>query len=278
MTTRPSHEEVEVRAPGQEPDPDGEIAEYEWSAAATVAAALDADRDVSIALTCRGSAHPKALDWLIDLLLSAPGRWLDVGAGLGGPSAYLQRRNGISATLLEPAVESARGAARLHALPIIRATADRLPVPGESFGRVWALGALSATMNPEAVLDEIARVVEGGGRLGLYEYVSTTTPFDDPATGNSFVTLDKLMDIARHSWSSVADVAVAELGSPSTAWVAAQDAADRLIDSRSATVPARRHSKLREQRMANLLTDGHIRPHLIVLERNKLSSPNSPAG
>lgn len=275
MTVQQSRSYLETQSASDlEIDASGENAEYEWIAARTVDAALDADRDVSIALTCRGSAHPKALDWLIDHLLAVPGPWLDAGAGLGGPSAYLQRREGIIATLIEPADSSARGAARLHALPVIQATADQLPIWSARFSRAWALGALSATMNPESVLDELARVVRVGGRLGLYEYVSTSVSFNDLATSNSFLTVDELFKVAgRIGWSSVANLPVSELGPPSHAWIGAQAEADRKIAEQFATAPAYRQSQVRVQRLSDLLTAGRIHPHLVVLERTRNRTP-----
>ena len=107
----------------------GEIAEYEWTARATVDAVSNASEDVAISATCRGSAHPGALGWLIDRLVPTVGPWLDVGAGLGGPSAFLARRTGLRPVLIEQADASAAGVARLHGLPVAARRRDATPDP-----------------------------------------------------------------------------------------------------------------------------------------------------
>ena len=246
----------------------GAATEYEWTAQVTVDAALDANRDVSIAVTCRGSAHPVALDWLIAHLEVARGRWLDVGAGLGGPSAYLERRTGIVATLVEPAGESAKGAARLHGLPVIRGAADALPTRPRAFGRAWALGVLSATMDPLVMLVAIADAVRPGGRLGLLEYVSTTESRHDPTSSNTFLSPTALGEAARRAgWHPIADEPVASFGPTSDAWVREQDGVDREIAQRYATHEHLQQSKRREEHVAKLLEAGVIAPHLFVFAR-----------
>ncbi len=101
--------------------------EFDVEAAALADRMAAMDIDDRIAAACRGSANPAALAWLAEELSIAPTTKVgDLGAGRGGPAAWLQRRWGCSIVAVEPAQGAVMGAQRLFDLVVV---AGRRPSP-----------------------------------------------------------------------------------------------------------------------------------------------------
>lgn len=89
---------------------------------------LGLDRSEAIAPACRGSGDPAALAWLAEGLgLEEGSRVLDIGGGLGGPSAWLVDRNRVRATSTDPALDGLVGANRVFGLPAVATDGAALP-------------------------------------------------------------------------------------------------------------------------------------------------------
>lgn len=132
---------------------------------ADVAAGLPDDDRVIAA--CQGSANPALLEWVVQRLAASPeDRLLDVGAGLGGPTRWVQRRTGAVVLGLDAAPESVEGLQRLFpSVAVVQADARQLPLPPTSVDHVVALGLLDECGDPAGVIGEVARVLRPGGRL-----------------------------------------------------------------------------------------------------------------
>ncbi len=114
------------------------------------------------------------------LLLSANGRVLELGAGTGLNLAhYPSTARSVVAT--EPDAAMLRrlrskvgsktwSGARFPRPFVVRAEAERLPFPSESFDCVVTTLVLCSVANPEAALSESMRVLKPGGRLLVFEH------------------------------------------------------------------------------------------------------------
>ena len=104
------------------------------------------------------------------------GRILEVGVGTGISLPDYARRNrivgvDISAAMLEKARERVvtRGLSHVEALEVM--DAERLAFPDGAFDVVVAQYVVTAVPNPEAALDEFARVLRPGGEIVILSRV-----------------------------------------------------------------------------------------------------------
>ncbi|MET0909454.1 MAG: methyltransferase domain-containing protein [Ilumatobacteraceae bacterium] len=161
--------------------------------AASIATRIrDLQPEDRIAAACRGSGNPVALAWLAESLrLDERARVTDLGAGLGGPAAWLRSRYRCSVTAVEPELQAASAGRSLFALPTVVAAADAAPFADDSFDAALLLGVVSVLDDPRTALSEAARLAD---RLGILDYCSTE-PAPVRAGGSTFRTEQQLCDL-----------------------------------------------------------------------------------
>jgi SAM-dependent methyltransferase len=127
---------------------------------------LELDRTEAIAQACRGSGDPAALAWIAEgLRLEEGARVVDIGGGLGGPSAWLVDRYRVLAFPTDPVREGLVGAHRVFGLPPAAADGAALPFRDGSFDAALVLAVLSVVDDPVAVLREACRLAPACGIL-----------------------------------------------------------------------------------------------------------------
>lgn len=129
--------------------------------------------------------------------MSAGARLLGIGAGSGGPAAWVAKRFGVRPILLEPLPAGSRAAARLFGLPVVTADGRQIPLRTESVDVAWCLGVLCTIDDKAAVLREVHRVLVPGASFGLLVVVAGDRQVAAPPDGNHFPTQDELDACAR---------------------------------------------------------------------------------
>jgi len=207
--------------------------------------------DDRIAAACRGSGNPVALAWLAEnLRLSSSSRVADLGAGLGGPSAWMQSRYGCTVFAVEPQQRAATAAVDLFGGPMVVSDADPTPFVDDAFDVALLLGVVSVVDDPRAVLREAHRIADA---LGLIEYCSTG---DNPvlAGGSTFPTVDALTAMVSDSWT-IDQTSAVSVETPSS-WAHASE----VVHDDSASDPD-------EEEVGRAIAEGRIAPIMLVATR-----------
>jgi SAM-dependent methyltransferase len=244
----------------------GMAAEFDTVAEWTAEAARALSPDHYIPAGCRGSGAPAALDWLLDRLEIGVDSWLlDVGAGVGGPDGYALEQRGVRSVLVEPEAGACRAARTLFDLPVLRADAAALPLGEDVVRSVWCLGVLCTTPDHRAVLDELHRVVESSGRIGLLVYVATEELPEQPE-GNNFPTRDGLVRLVRPAGFDIVDTtALTDLPPEPADWHRRVDAVHAEIARRHHDDEAWRVAEQQQHTMTHLLETGAVAGELFAL-------------
>lgn len=206
----------------------GEAHESEFGVVAgwTAEALVDRDPISTMAGACRGSGSPTALAWLAESLRLEPDAvLLDIGAGLGGASAWAAEHYGVRPIGVDPMHEAARGMRRLFPIPAMTASVTSLPFRTASVRRAWMLGVLDTLEHPDIGMSEIRRVLGREGRLGILAYIANE-PLDPAMVpdGNYFQSIASLEAMVQQAGFVVVDrVHGQPLPAPPLDWQRRQD-------------------------------------------------------
>lgn len=226
--------------------------EFEEDAGDVVAAAAGLEVDLRIAAACRGSGNPAALAWLAEGLRLRPGDLVvDLGGGLGGPAAWIERHYGCTVVAAEPAEGPALGARALFGLSTVRSSAARQPIRGGAAVAALVLGVLSVIDDPVAALVEAGRIA---GRIGILEWCSTEAT-EVRAGGSCFPTPGELERAVRDAGLAVRQSVPLHVDAPE-AWDAAADQASTGSSDAEAAV-------------GRAIADGRLRVHLTLAGRGR---------
>ncbi len=200
-------------------------AEFDDVAAWTAEVALALGPQYRVPAGCRGSGSPAVLRWFLDRLrVDRTARFLDAGAGVGGPGAFAAEETGARPVLSEPEPGACRAARRLFDLEVVQA-ASRLPFRTGAFDAAWSLGVLCTVPDQPELLAELRRVLGADGRLGLLVYTAQRELSEQPA-GNVFPTAAELRTMVEQAGFQLVDSAsMADFPGTSGTW---QDHTERV--------------------------------------------------
>jgi ubiquinone/menaquinone biosynthesis C-methylase UbiE len=245
-------------------------AEFDTVAEWTARVAIGLGPEYYIPAACRGSGQPTVLDWLLNRLGPRPGEvMIDVGAGLGGPSAYAARRTGVQPVLIEPEPDACRAAARLFGAPIIQADATALPFDDATADLAWCLGVLCTapgTAAQQAMLSQLRRVTRPGGRIGLLVYLATVPELDDPPQGNHFPSSRQLHDLFVQAGLDAIDVASVDITHAPPDWADLVRAVERELHRQYGHTAELKEADEQSGRIGRLLNSGQLTSQAILLQ------------
>ncbi|MFY7871346.1 MAG: class I SAM-dependent methyltransferase [Limnohabitans sp.] len=135
------------------------------------------------------------LPWLIDLACGLPmvqarrrellpqahGRVLEIGLGTGRNLPFYDRQRITQLVGVDPAVHMHTLARRRSAragldVELVGLSAEKLPLPSDSFDTVVCTYTLCSIADPAAALSEVARVLKPGGQLMFCEHGLSPQP------------------------------------------------------------------------------------------------------
>jgi SAM-dependent methyltransferase len=240
-------------------------AEFDVVASWTLEAVRQLGEDHAVPAGCRGSASPAALAWLGEACeLSAGAILLDVGGGIGGPSAYAAERFDVRPIVVEPMIGACRAAAMLFGLPALVAAGERLPLATGSVPAAWCLGVLCTTGEKTALLAEVRRVLAAGAPLGLLVFLADQPHPPGAPEGNAFPSaadLDCLLTGAGFEVVEQADLA--DFGDAPLSWTERADRVEQAIEQAHAGDPRLAIARDQEQRIGRLLAEGRVSSRLV---------------
>jgi len=244
-------------------------AEFDTVAAWTEEAVRALGLDHAIPAGCRGSGSPADLAWIAGGLdLHGDQRFLDSGAGLGGPAAWLcehlEGRWSGRPVLTEPMVHAAQSARRLFGFPVAAAASEDLPIATASVDAAWSLGVLCVTAERARMLAQLRRVLVPGGRLGLLVLLHAGRPLPEEPEGNDFPTRDELEgQIVEAGFRVDDEVDAARLPGPPIAWSERADRVEEYIARHHRDHPAWQQAAEQDRIIGRLMGERLITMRLL---------------
>jgi SAM-dependent methyltransferase len=242
-------------------------AEFDTIAEWTAQVAVGLGADYYVPAGCRGSGSPGALDWLIERLGLAPDTlFLDCGAGIGGPAAYVAQSRSVLPVLVEPEAGACRAAKKLFGYPVVCAAGSALPLGDSSFDAGWSLGVLCTTPDQLGLLAELRRTVRASGRIGLLAFVAHRDIPGNQLEGNHFPTPSGLLELIKRSSLQVEQrCSTADLPAIPDTWTDQVETVTKELTSRYGHTRAWRLAERQSSRIGQLLEEGTLTGELLIL-------------
>lgn len=208
-----------------------------------------------------GIAYPLALRTVHGALAVGAGdRLADLGAGLGGASSWLATTTGADVVAVEPSVASAEAATRLFPeLTVIGGEAASVPLVRSCCDAVTLLGVVSLVDDLAPVLDETARLLRPGGRLGLTDLCLVDGEVERPGDGspNTFRSIGVLIDALAAHGLDVRRLCATD-ADVDAAWDGVGREVEDEIERRHGDDPGFEHYRADRRRLTALIDDGAL--------------------
>jgi ubiquinone/menaquinone biosynthesis C-methylase UbiE len=217
---------------------------------------------------CRGTADPDFLDSIADAAgIRAGSRVLDVGCGLGGPSAWFARRD-CEVIAIDVMPNAATGAASLFPeVHFVVGSLRLLPFASASFDSVTALGVMEIVADKSGALTEIGRTLRPKGRAAIFSYFECGDTSTRPSA-DLFTSPEVIFELAdRVGLRLLSQSPIDYRRVESSSWGATSRAVRNEIQSRHQGEPAFADFTSEIAKFVALRAAGAIAPSLLVFEK-----------
>ncbi len=177
--------------------------------------------DDPVPAACRGTGNPHLLDHLAgELTIKGASTFIDVGAGLGGPAAWIASTRGCRVVGIDVMESGARGMRRLFPEVLATvATSRALPFRDDAFDVGWSLGVIEMIQDKPAALRELNRVLAPGARFAVFDFLATDRDVSGAPLADRFEQVDDVMAAIENAGLKIAGAGrSAELDPPPLEW------------------------------------------------------------
>jgi SAM-dependent methyltransferase len=190
---------------------------------------------------------------------------VDIGAGLGGASAWLASLTGAQVVAVEPAAGSRRAAQQLFPeLLVMDGRADLVPVADRAAAAATAIGVCSLLADLDGFLAEVTRLLRPAGRLGIAD-LFLVDGFERSIEPNTFRSVPRLTERLTAAGFSVVDVGCGP-PEPAETWAAPQRAVDAEIARRYGRADFYAAWKADQEHLGALIDDGVVMSGCVVAQ------------
>lgn len=239
-------------------------AEFGTVAAWTADAVVELGDEYAIVAGCRGSGDPALLEWLGRACALRPSvAMVDVGAGVGGASAWAAEEYAVRPVLVEPMEDACRAERRIFGRTAICASGDRLPFGDGVFDVAWCVGVLCTVHEKVALLREIRRVLRPGGSLGMLVLVAEPGLHSELPRGNEFPDLEELRDLLAQTDFDVRELTEAARGTEPADWLQRAQRVDELLARTHGDDPRWQEAEEQSGKLAHLLKTRQLTRRLV---------------
>ena len=230
-----------------------------WRADAALALGLRGD-DL-IAAVSPGPAYPAVLRTLASAFqpsASADSTLVDLGAGMGGASAWLAARTGAHVIAVEPAPGSREAARQLFPeLDVREGTAQRSGLPDGCADMVVALGVTSLLGNLGDLIDEALRVARPDGLIGIAD-MFLAEGLRESSGVNTLRSVEFVVAALSDRGLDIEVIGCADDAMPDPSWADAAGRVKQWVLDRHAGDPALDEWQHDQEQLHAWMSEGHV--------------------
>lgn len=197
---------------------------------------------------------------------------VDLGAGVGGASAWVADRTGVTVIAVEPEDEARRAARELFPdLVVTHGRAEATGLPDGSVDGVLALGLISLLDELWPTALEAARLLRPGGCIGVLDLFAVHEDVHREGP-NTFRSIPVVIDTLHDAGFEVIDVGCGEV-TPANEWQALSTAIDLLVRERYGDHPDFAAWDADQAHLGRMIDDGIVMCGCIVARERRPDQP-----
>jgi SAM-dependent methyltransferase len=225
---------------------------------ADVVADLPLTDEGRAAALAAGPGFPAALRSIVAAMgLAACDTVVDLGAGVGGASAWVMASTGAQVIAVEPEPDARRAARELFPeLTVTDGRGDSIGMPDDSVDGVMALGLFSLLDELWPTVLETKRLLRPGRCIGVIDLFATSTHVHREGP-NTFRSIPRVLNTLGDAGFEVVDVGCGSV-TPPNEWQALSTAIDLLVRERYRDDPAFAAWDSDQQHLGRMIEDGTV--------------------
>ncbi len=231
---------------------------------ADVVADLPLDGHSRAAALAAGPMFPASMRSVIAAMDLHEGQVVvDLGAGVGGASAWVAERTGATVVAVEPEDDARRAARALFPdLVVMAGRAEATGLPDGTADGVLALGLFSLLDDLWPTACEARRLLRAGGCIGVIDLFAARADVHREGP-NTFRSIPAVLDTLGHAGFDVVDVGCGAV-TPANEWQALARAIDLLVRERYRDDPGFAAWDADQQHLSRMVDEGNVMAGCLV--------------